>query len=279
MDATNRRNLATVPLSGGEASALAAFRLRFENGDHKVKRVSLLRFGGSVQAGLNDNDGNDPFGASARYLELGAGRVHTATAECRGICTIPISAGREKIALLAGFSFERPRGDNNIRQISVQLLSERGIAEVSFIDDQGRDLRIGSGSLSPTRARDARDYQVTLQYVVVDRSAVKSMRRVSGDRINRKGPYAGGRPGPAALDPTAQALANRLGIAKAGWSSARSGVPHYALQGFEFRFDNRDHHLLEIGINLDRADEVIAFQDNNRDDPIYWSVDYAELAS
>lgn len=272
LDASNRRNQATMTLPGGEASALAAFRLRFENGDHKVKRVSLLRMGDAIQAALNDNDGNDPFAASARYLELNQGRALVATADCRGTCTIPIAVSDGTAALLTGFSFERPQGDHNVRQISVQLLAERGIAEVSLFDDQDRDLRVGSGSLSPARASDARGYLVTLQYLVVDKSMVKRQRRATGDRRNLKGPFAG-------IDSPSLGGKNVLTVSTAGWSEARRGVPHYALQGFEFRFGNRDHHLREIGVNLDRVDEVVVFQDNNRDDPMSWSVDYAELGS
>jgi hypothetical protein len=278
-DVSNRRNQATTPLAGGEASALAAFRLRFENGDHKVKRVSLIRFNGAVQAALNDNDGNDPFGASARYLELNQGRVQTATGDCRGECSIPIAVGREKVALLTGFFFERPRGDFNVRQISVRLLSELGVAEVGFIDDQGHDLRIGSGSLSPTRARDARDYNVTLQYVVIDRTLIKGFHRATGDRTRMKGPFAGvnGLPANSPMLDLQNQIQLRLG--GGGWSASRGGVPHCALLGFKLHFGNRDHHLLDIGVNLDRVDEVVVFQDNNRDDPISWSVDCAELGS
>ena len=282
-DVSNQRNQPTIPLAGGEASALAAFRLRFENGDHKVKRISLLRFAGTVQAALNDNDGNDPFSASGRYLEFNQGRVQTITADCRGECSIPLALERDKVALLAGFSFERPRGDYNVRDVSVRLVPELGFAEVTFVDDQGRDLRVGSGSLSPTRARDARDYNVVLQYVVVDRSMVKAFHRATGDRTRVKGPFAGVDVRPAPQSPSGGGLQMQQPVmalqTKAGWSSPRAGVPHCALVHFKLRFGNRDHHLLDLGVNLDRIDEVFLFQDNNRDDPVEWTVDCAELGS
>ena len=58
---------------------------------------------------------------------------------------------------------------------------------------------------------------------------------------------------------------------------ARAGI-----QGFEFYFDNKDHHLREIGVmpplagaatrTRVPANEFIEFQDTNRDDPVKWAV-------
>src|SRR5690606_28266808 len=87
-----------------------------------------------------------------------------------------------------------------------------------------------------------RGYRVTLQYAWVPRS-----------RVEREGALAGGdrrhRPPPSRID---------------------------ALQGFEFTFNNSDHHLLGLGVNAG-GDGGVLFQDNNTDDPIQWSVAYLTL--
>ena len=63
-------------------------------------------------------------------------------------------------------------------------------------------------------------------------------------------------------------------------SGAAPAVPDKAaLEGFHFHFGNSDHPIHSFGVDLqpDRTSESILFQDNNRDDPIQWSVDYVTL--
>jgi hypothetical protein len=52
-----------------------------------------------------------------------------------------------------------------------------------------------------------------------------------------------------------------------------------ALRGFRFYFRNADHHLKSIGVKLqaDGGADPVSFQDNGRDDPIAWSVEYARM--
>ena len=65
-------------------------------------------------------------------------------------------------------------------------------------------------------------------------------------------------------------------------SSGKEFQPRSAIQGFEFYFDNKAHHIRELGVmprlpgssvsSRAPAGEFIAFQDKNRDDPIKWAV-------
>lgn len=65
-------------------------------------------------------------------------------------------------------------------------------------------------------------------------------------------------------------------------SSGKVVQPRSAIQGFELFFDNKEHHLEEIGVmprlpgssvaSVTPAGEFIAFQDKNRDDPVKWAV-------
>lgn len=52
----------------------------------------------------------------------------------------------------------------------------------------------------------------------------------------------------------------------------------YLIQGFNIKFTNGGHFLQSVGIHLKgAAREVISWQDNNRDDPIDFRVDWLEL--
>ena len=65
-------------------------------------------------------------------------------------------------------------------------------------------------------------------------------------------------------------------------ASGKEFQPRSAIQGFEFYFDNKAHHIRELGVmprlpgsavsSRAPAGEYIAFQDTNRDDPIKWAV-------
>ena len=57
----------------------------------------------------------------------------------------------------------------------------------------------------------------------------------------------------------------------------------YLIRAFDLKFNNGTHNMLDIGVHLDGAtgstgaDDAISWQDNNRDDPIEWSVNYLNL--
>ena len=252
----------------GQGNALSAFYLRFDNGAHKVARLSLLRFPGTVQPAINDNDGNDPFTASARYVDVGVANTVTVRAACSGTCDLPMEPiSTTQTALISGFSFERPDGDNNIRRIAVQLRPERRVAVVSFVDDGGLEIH-STPQLSIVIGRnDRRAYNVTLQYVVIDAAHVREFGHASGTRRT-------GTPWPGSGTASAGSSVAPSGY---GWSVQGAYAPPHALQAFDFSFTNSDHFLREFGINLARRGEVIAFQDDDRGDGIDWNVDYAVL--
>ena len=74
-------------------------------------------------------------------------------------------------------------------------------------------------------------------------------------------------------------------------ASGKTFPERAGLQGFEFFFDNKDHHILDLGVMPPlaggivrtwpslpaRPDEAIAFQDSNRNDPIKWAVKFVTL--
>lgn len=259
------------------AFALNGFSLKFDNGDHKLRRIGVLGRGRFTELALADSNGDDPFSASASYTIFtgnGAGQIVTGqvVAEGGGKFEIPLrgNAPANSTLVLSGFAFQREDGsDANLRNIGVWLDSERKVARVSLMDDQGVDFRgfettIGAAFLNgvlpgafevmlatnvPRAVRAIRSagkyrpYRVTVQYAWIPNAMVEQESAMSGtDRQRRQRP-------PSRID---------------------------ALQGFEVMFTNSDHHLLGLGVNPSGNGGVL-FQDNNNDDPMQWSAAYVTL--
>lgn len=259
------------------AFALSGFSLKFDNGDHKLRRIGVLGNGRFTELALADGNGDDPFTASASYTIFtgeGARQIVTGkvVAEGGGKFEIPLrgNAPADSTLVLSGFAFQREDGsDANLRNIGVWLDGERKVARVSLMDDQGVDFRgfestIGAAFLNGVlpgafevmlatnvpravhRIRSAgqyRPYRVTVQYAWIPNAMVERESAMSGtDRQRRERP-------PSRID---------------------------ALQGFEFMFTNSDHHLLGLGVNPTGNGGVL-FQDNNNDDPMQWTMAYVTL--
>lgn len=259
------------------AFALNGFSLKFDNGDHKLRRVGVLGSGRFTELALADSNGDDPFTASVSYTIFtgsGAGQIVTGqvVAEGGGKFEIPLrgNAPANSTLVLSGFAFQREDGsDANLRNIGVWLDAERKVARVSLMDDQGVDFRgfestIGAAFLNgvlpgafevmlatnvPRAVRGIRSagkyrpYRVTVQYAWIPDAIVEQESAMSGsDRQRRQRP-------PSRID---------------------------ALQGFEVMFTNSDHHLLGLGVNPSGNGGVL-FQDNNNDDPMQWTMAYVTL--
>ncbi len=236
---------------------LRGFKLQFQNGDHKLRRLGVVAEDRFVTFALADNNGDDPFLAHAEFINLSAGQMGEVAGIGGGKFEIPLPAGpANHVPVLSGFEFRRTEGtDANLRNIGLWLDTERGVVRVSLIDDQGLDLRslqetIGAtiaatvlpgvmewagpvaGGVAPIlgstiggRAvqqhyEGRRGYQVRVRYAWVPRNAVQSFGALAGTDRDTSMP--------------------------ANWQ----GSPRVdLLQGFEFTFMNSDHHLLGIAVN------------------------------
>lgn len=52
-------------------AALSRFSLAFKNGDHKIRRISVLQTEGKADAAFADQDSNDPFSFDGAWLKAG----------------------------------------------------------------------------------------------------------------------------------------------------------------------------------------------------------------
>ncbi|GAB3511239.1 hypothetical protein MNQ95_06705 [Pseudoxanthomonas daejeonensis] len=262
------------PLPAGWA--LAGFDLRFGNGDHKLRRIGVLGEERFVRFALADSNGDDPFNGAARLTALPGVRVQQVSAEGGGKFEIPLPgrAPADSTLVLSGFEFRRADGtDANLRNVGLWLVPERNVVQVSLTDDQGMDFRGLEATLGAAAASAVIPLPGLLETATVmagTGAATKGIAKMSGK-------YRGYRV-------TVQyawipnALVAQKG-ALAGTQARRGATPSSridALQGFEFTFNNSDHHLLGLGMNS-RGNGDVFFQDNNTDDPLQWSATYLTL--
>lgn len=276
---------ASAPI--GSVSALAGFRFRFQNGDHKLRKMGVLGKDRYASFTYADQNGDDPFQAEATWAVVGAGRGGSVTATGGGQFEVPIPGGKlaGHTLVLTGFEFRRQDGtDANVRSIGVWLDSDRSTARVMLMDDQGADFRgfertIGAallagaipmgemkgtvdtmlsaiGRVNRGQANGKyRPFAITVQYAWIPNSGVAGTEAFTGTGRNP----SSGKVFPA------------------------TGV----LQGFEFYFTNSDHNILDMGImgpllkppaSLPSPNgEVVEYQDNNRDDPMRWGAQFVTL--
>lgn len=270
------------------APALSQFRLWFNNGDHKIRRIGVMHEEGSMRANFSDQNDDDPFRAAATWVNVpgSTGGVLTATGGGSFKIQLPPKPPNSTI-VISGFSFERQSGtDNNLRTLSLKINQDTSTVDVSLIDDQGADFRsvidpfmtgglVGNlpfgaivGGVMSTEAmvraiinegrNTPRPYAATIQYAFIPNARIASNGAVSGTNRSR--------------------------------DSIQGQIPDrspMAIRGFSFRFNNSDHHMLGVGVHFwgmplfpgqrGSAESPITFQDNNFDDPIQWVVDYSTL--
>jgi hypothetical protein len=268
----------TKPFSG--PAVLTSFNLKFANGDHKLRRVAVMPKGATATLSFSDQNGDDPFNASATWASFLSTRPvpqSTVNAFGGGRFDIPLGepvAGRT--LCLSGFEFRRRDGmDANVRSIGVWLTNNsqgKPVARVMLMDDQGPDFRGFETTLGVAFGVAAVPFGVlggTTATIVdaLSRTASFDERRYRAYSVSVS--YAW-------IPNTAVVASSRFTGTSRTPSSGRVLPTHGAIQGFEYYFGNSDHHLLSLGVRPGRT-EAIAFQDNDRDDPITWALQMAEL--
>jgi hypothetical protein len=249
---------ASVPLTN--AAALSSFRLTFENGDHPIRSLGVLkRPDGAADLSLLDSNGDDPASAYATWQIIpGAigGEVSTRITS-GGIFQIPVPPGPVGHRLvLGGFNVTNigsgDRFESNDTQIELISIN----AQDNFPQQSTNPGSSISGTIRTNNA--TRPINVTVQYVWIPTSFITMSSSARNDSIP-----------PRANRPVRQV------------STVIGQVPEtdkYVIKSFEFEFLNGSHNLLSFGVHLNgatmpsRGNEAVSFQDNNRDDPIRWNV-------
>lgn len=213
-----------------------------------------------VRAALNDSNDDDPFDVNARWVNFSGGTAAVAegTGHGRAVTSLAIPAGPPRhVFALRGFEFRRREGsDANIRHIAIH---QAGSAiEVLLSDDEGMDLRGPGGAMNvldplhsflhrrlSSGGQQGRPYEAVVQYVWIPELLVASTGTITGSERGRR-------------------------------DAARVPPGRAVIRGFRFSFMNSDHHLLQIQASTMNGGMGI-FRDNNEDDPVRWSIEYAAL--
>ncbi len=262
----------TVAFSGGrgtvntaadkpipERAALQHFAFRFQNGDHKFRLLLLRPEGHQAAVAFNDQNEDDPFEMRATWVHLPAGQAGAigGAGHGRAVSRIPLNVPPNHVFALRGFEFRRADGtDANVRHIAIRRVGN--FVEVLLSDDEGMDLRTPQGAfnvLDPLHShlakslsgsgQSGRPYRFNVQYVWIPRDLVAGEGVITGSERRR-------------ID------------------AARVPAAPSVIRGFSFSFLNSDHHLLHIEASTLGGGMGI-FRDNDEDDPVRWSIEYATL--
>lgn len=255
---------ASVPLTN--AAALSSFRLTFENGDHPIRTFGILkRPDGTADLSLLDSNGDDPASAYANWQIIpGAiGGEVSARTTSGGIFQIPVPPGPPGHRLvLGGFRVSNggsigpfEAGDTKIELISIN-------AHDNFPQPSTNPNSSISGTIKTDDG--TRPITVTIQYVWIPASFIT----MASAARNQSAP------------PSTDGLVRQR-------DRVLGQVPDtdkYVIKSFEFEFLNGAHNVLSLGVHLNgttmtprATNEAISFQDNNRDDPIRWSVAFYQV--
>lgn len=249
----------TEPLDGVEPrSSLNKFLFRFENGDHHLNRISLVRDadGSDLTAAfLDDSPDDDTWSFEASYVPVPGIDVITASGRCsaddpdendRNYCRpilIPEMFALDHRVALSGFSLQlssgrTPRADLDLEVFRIAIVtSETGVVGLIFPD---------------LEVFDPPDFVWQVQFQLVPESMVDV------HEVELEVPAGGSRSFEVVGDPERRVL------------SAFSFALSPPGNGIDARM-----HLLEMGIDLARGE--FTFQDNDRDEPLEVKLTYLVL--
>lgn len=259
------------------ALALSNFVFNFENGDHRISTIGTTAESLQAEATFVDVNGDDPFlfqGAwigSNDFLDGGSNFARSETEKTAVMTLRPAPEGYERV--LRGFYLStHPGQDMRVRQLMVWQTA-RDTYRVTLRNDlvpTGERIEVprlnNSVRLDPTSA-----ISRLMGWVI-------GLGTRHGDRvIERFGAFVY-----TTLIPRSMVL----------WSAESSGgnsrtvesgrLPSNReatlLRGFEFNFEGTlaSRNLLQVGVRIpvQRSQQAIFFQDNNRDDTISWRLQY-----
>jgi hypothetical protein len=274
---------ASAPLEG--TPLLAGFRFRSENGDHKFRRMAVLAKGRVATLALSDSNGSDDsFGALSTWAVASEGISGSVTATVSGRVELPIPkppAGGAYTLVLTGFELRRADNtDANVRSLGIWLDSAKSTARVTLLDDQGPDFRGFERTLG--------NAFIPMGEVLGPATSMGEALRMIGTRNGRFRQYAA--TVQYAWIPKAVVVSEDL-FSGTSRQAASGKKPNAAsvIEGFEFYFGNSDHNIMDVGVMppmlrtpssgvLRTPDEdIVEYQDLNRDDPITWSLQLATL--
>jgi hypothetical protein len=248
------------------AAALIHFDLRFQNGDHKINTIeagsivpgnaynapdTLFKPGPSTRhfAAFRDRNGDDDFTAQVGWLNLSHGRSYVEHIPARSDGRLTRNGQAEFWAPVPRQAFaadhELVLHGFSLRRPEGTDANVRafGLRFATLNRNPAFEVLLSDDSGADTRT----PIEALISYAWIPRSLVARKGTVGGSATGRRD----GRPIPAG---------------------------YAVMTGFRFEFLNSDHHLLRVMAST-RDGGMAHFQDNNADDPVRWSIDYALLGA
>lgn len=259
---------------------LNGFHFRFSNGDHEFRKISVLAAStNSATIAFIDKNSDDPYKAEATWINVKGGgtrgEVHAAGMSHFDI-PLPTQRPPNTRLVLTGFEL-RDKDDQDVRMMGVWLDEARNVARVSLVDWVGQWVE-GVGSRLGTAEGPLNDINISKKVFPNAAAAdawVRDNQRASQRIFAAHVQYA--------FIPTSIVAGEDYftGTGRAP-ASGKQFQSRAGVQGFEFYFDQKAHHIREVGLMPPLAgaatrlrvpaNEFIEFQDTNRDDPIKWAV-------
>jgi hypothetical protein len=250
---------APYPVNG--VPVLDSFRLEYVYTDHHVQTLMIQPASlvpnptpasptvpaGQIALALEDVNGDDDYRYYVQHAAVGQGVFRNRIASsCVLACTVWLNRpSSTHVFALVGFKLRFTKGDRHIRRVA--LIERNGVLTVAF-RDQWPDV----------------PFTYELEYVYLPASAVALTGTVSGGQSVGTGPRGS--------DSRTINLGPR-------------GTGATIIRGFDFEFwadvdfgSVEDHHLRSIGVMTPGNFIDVTFRDQNGDDPIKWTVDWAALA-
>ena len=249
---------------------MTGFDYRFLNGDHHIYQIIVGSYTYSdegvreesayvmgysdMDAGVLGNEGHDPCDLKGYYWNLrhleptfGPLIAQTVSGRASGVPTLDLNVTdveSDDLVFLRGFEIRVPVGKSNhhLKALGVQYIQEEQVFRVTFKDDSPEDdLFIGSVDyfVVPHHRKSGRDYPMFFS-----------------------GPFS------RDLEFKKEITVSKNGI---------QGVTF--LSGFNFEFENDDHHIQRIAVDLRDINKIHAgFSDQSEDRQVKATIDYVELS-
>jgi len=286
-----RKGASSHTLPAGQPWALSKFLFRFENGDHELRRLRLqpTDSGNTLNFAFNDYNSDDPY--SIRYGLIGlteraykAGEIWKQTPLRKDVNAGLTKAEQKKLGgacmngagyvpLLSGFDFSQSAKDVNVRRLAAICAvetSKQCKTTFGWQTAPGGKCSPGQASRSAKQVVYRKAWEEAGRLDTDDIEAFFDSKRTYGDKaIDVDWLYV-----PITAIDQCRMFYGRDTRAIADFARGRD----VAIQGFDYRFLDTDHHILEVGLLPQSNDgNNVRFRDNDGDDPFEYRVQLCSL--